>query len=118
MGGMGRRPFRRLVTALAVLALLLVGFAASSVAADGPCAMPMTKDASTPCDHDHDGGPDRSKQGADAALMCFAKCPLPVPDKAAGSVAGPILSGVPLLPVRSSVLSGIGVAPPLEPPRV
>lgn len=113
---MRRRPFRRLIAALAVLALLLAGFAASSVAADGPCAMAM--DASAPCDHDHDSGPDRAKQGAAAALMCFAKCPLPVPEGGAGPVAGLTLSGAPLLPPRSSTLPGIGVAPPLEPPRV
>ncbi|PSA84281.1 hypothetical protein BT093_11775, partial [Corynebacterium diphtheriae] len=71
-------PLRRLVTALAVLALLLTGFsAASGTAAEPPCEMGMAMSGGAPCDEGHGDAPDGARHGA-AALACFAKCPAPV----------------------------------------
>lgn len=114
---MGGSLIRRLIAALAAVSLLLAGFAATSVAADGPCGMAgpsMVAEAGIPCGHDG-GGPDHPMPGT-AAMVCFAKCPAPVltlaPGLQAAAKAPPVLFAV-----RAARLAGILVAPPPEPPR-
>ncbi|UZO94611.1 hypothetical protein [Roseomonas mucosa] len=115
--GMRGGPFRRLVAALAVVALLLAGFAAASVAADAPCVMPMPMAADMPCDGGHqDNAPDGSKQ-APAALACFAKCPAPALDRAVAPMVGFTFVQLPLWAPPPAVPAGVGVDPPLHPPR-
>lgn len=107
---------RRLVTALSVLALLLAGFAAASVAADAAYGADMALAAASgpPCDG-HDMPPDPEKASSSAA--CFAKCPVPPITRAPDPVALAYVQ-LPVHAPRHSALFGIGVAPPLEPPRV
>ena len=111
-------PIRRLVTVLSVLALLLAGFAAASVAADEPCgadmAAAMAAANGAPCDgQDMPADPEKASSSA----ACFAKCPAPLVARA----PAPFVLTYVQLPARTprhSALVGVGVAPPLEPPRV
>lgn len=109
---------RRLVAVFSVLALLLTGFAATEVAANAvPCGMDMPAAAAsgTPCD-DH-GVPDGPEK-APGAAVCFAKCSVPPLDQVAGPSA---LARTERLaaqtPRRYSAQAGIGIVPPLQPPR-
>src|SRR4051812_33948925 len=115
---MGALSFRRVVAILATIALLLSG--ATSAVAGEPCgrmaaAASVAPHGGTPCGDDGKG-PDRP-MGTACAVVCFAKCPAPM--------AGPGASE-PVWPVPSVVTSaapevgraGIGVAPPLQPPKV
>lgn len=109
---------RRWVTVLAVLALLLAGFAAASVAADAPCgadmAAAMAAASGPPCDgHDMPADPEKAPSSA----ACFAKCPVPPVARAPDPVV-PTCVQLPAQAPGRSALAGIGVAPPLEPPRV
>lgn len=105
---------RRLISGLAVVALLLAGFAAATVVAEPPCAMAMS--AGQPCDNESGSAPADSKQGT-VGLACFAKCPAPLVDRT-GILAAPPFSRLERVVLyRSNALTGIGVAPPLEPPR-
>lgn len=109
--------FRRLVVVFSVLAFLLAGFAMTSVAANAPCGMDMAASAAAdgaPCD----GGsmPDDPEK-VPSVSVCFAKCPVPLLDRAAAPLApahveSPV-QALSLYPVRA----GIGILPPLEPPR-
>lgn len=107
---------RRLLVAFSVLALLLAGFATTSVAANAPCDMGMVAAAASaaPCDGGSmPDGPEKTP----GASVCFAKCPVPLLDRA---VEPPALAYVEFpvqAPRRHSVPAGIGVVPPLEPPR-
>ena len=109
-------PIRRLVTVLSVLALLLAGFAAASVAADALCGADMALAAASgpPCDG-HDMPPDPEKASSSAA--CFAKCPAPLIARAPAPFVLTYVQ-LPAQAPRHSALVGVGVAPPLEPPRV
>lgn len=107
---------RRLVTVLSVLVLLSAGFAAASVAADALCGADMAlAAASGPTCDGHDMPADPEKAPSSAA--CFAKCPVPPTARA----PDPVVLTYVQLPAQApghSALAGIGVAPPLEPPRV
>lgn len=107
---------QRLVTVLSVLALLLAGFAAASVAADALCGADMALAAASgpPCDG-HDMPVDPEKAPGSAA--CFAKCPIPPVARAPDAVVLTCVQ-LPAQALGHSALAGIGVAPPLEPPRV
>ena len=116
---MGASPFRRIVAVIAAIALILSGAAAAAAAVAGePCGqaamVAMASHDGMPCDHDGDG-PDHPMR-ADAGLACFAKCPAPVLGQ--GTLALVRLP-LPLAPpaARDVRLAGIGVAPPLHPPR-
>jgi len=116
LGPMRVPLFRRLVVVFSVLAFLLAGFATTSVAANAPCGMDMVVASAdvVPCD----GGsmPDGPEK-VPGASVCFAKCPVPLLDRA---VEPPALAYVEFpmqAPRRHSVWAGIGVVPPLEPPR-
>ena len=110
-------PFRRLVAALAVVALLLTGFAVASVAADAPCATPVAMAGGAPCNDGHqDDAPDGPKH-APAALACFAKCPAPVLDRAAAPIGAFTFVQASLWAPLQAVPAGVGVDPPLHPPR-
>ncbi len=115
---MGALSFRCVVAILAAIALLLSG-AAPAVAGE-PCAQTAAAASTashhgTPCDPDGKA-PDRP-MGTACASACFTRCPAPMP-----SLDAPQL--VPLAwPVVPSAapdvqLAGIGVAPPLQPPKV
>lgn len=109
------RPLMRIVAALAVVALLLAGFASTSVVlADAPCTMAMGSTDGAG-DHGQPSVPKHTKQ-APASLMCFAKCPAALLDRP-GAPARLIFAKVHLLPSRQLALAGIGVDPPLHPPR-
>lgn len=108
-------PFRRLVAALVVVALLIAGFAAASVAVDLPCVMPMA--AGMPCDDSHqDNAPDDHKQ-VPPTLACFAKCPAPILDRVAAPAAAFTFVRLILWSPPHAAPAGIGVVPPLHPPR-
>jgi len=102
--------------ALAVVALLVSGFAAASAAAGAPCVM-LTA-GSMPCDGDlQDNAPDDQEQ-APLVLTCVAKCPAPVLDRVATPMGA--FSFVQFLPWAPSqiALIGVGVDPPRYPPRI
>lgn len=107
--------FRRLVTVLAVVTLLLVGFAAASITADTPCAMPMA--SSMPCDGDQQDNPANDHERVPPALACFAKCPAPVLDQAIVPVAVMTCVLQTAWTALHATPTGIGVVPLLHPPR-
>lgn len=109
--------FRRLVTVLSVLALLLAGFATAFVAAAAPCdgrSMAVSAEVGeVPCaGQDMPADPEKSPDAA----ACFAKCPAPLLARGPGPAFLPCVQ-LPAQGRRHSALAGIGVAPPLEPPR-
>lgn len=110
-------PFiRRLVAVFSVLALLLAGFATTSVAANVPCGMDMTAVAAHggPCDGH--GMPDDPEKVPGVA-MCFAKCPVPLLDRAAEPPAAVYVASPAQAPRRYSAQVGISIVPLFEPPR-
>ena len=110
--------FRRLGVAIAVVALLLVGFGMSSGMAAPPCGMGKVAMAAAmvgPCsDQDAPGNPEK----APSSLACFVKCPAPVLDRAGVPVVAPALIRASFLASHPAVPIGIGVAPLFDPPRV
>ena len=113
---MGVPLFRRFVVVFSVLAFLLAGFTTTSVATDVPCGMEMTAAAAdgTPCNGrsmpgDSENVPDVS--------VCFAKCPVPLLGRTAESPAVAYVEAPVQAFRRQPVWAGIGIVPPLEPPR-
>lgn len=111
---MGLLSFRRSVMIFSVLALLLAGFVTTSVAANVPCGMDMAAAGAVPCgDSSMPDGPDKMP----GASVCIAKCPVPLLDRAVEPLAlVSVESLVPASPLYS-VWAGLGIVPPLEPPR-
>lgn len=115
---MGALSFRRVVAILATIALLLSG-AASAVAGEPcgqmPAAASMAAHGGTPCGGDW-SGPDRP-MGTACAVVCLAKCPAAMAGLGASEGTQSILPVVPSATPEVG-LAGIGLAPPLQPPKV
>jgi hypothetical protein len=110
-----------MLAVIAAVALLLSGAAAASVGMPGPqCgragpAMVLTNDlGGAPCGHDEDGT-DHPMPSV-GSHVCFAKCPAPMLGQDASTLTRSVLPILPP-PPRIIGLAGIGVAPPLQPPR-
>lgn len=115
---MGVLSFRRVVAILATIALLLSG-AASAVAGE-PCGQmaattSMAAHDGTPCGDDG-SGPERP-MGMACAVVCLATCPAAMAGLGASEAVQPILLVVPSAEPEVG-LAGIGVAPPLQPPKI
>lgn len=110
----GRR-IRRFIVVGAVLALLVAGLVTTSVATEMPCAMTMVCGVSCP---DCPVRPLGDTQQGPATTICFVKCPAPALDRAPAHTAAPVFEQEFPPPPCQGALVGIGVAPPLEPPRI
>lgn len=113
---MGFPIVRRIVVVFSVLAFLLAGFTVPSAAANVPCGMAMNAASAdgTPC---NDRGMPGDPENVPGVSACFAKCPVPLLGRTAEPPAVAYVGAPVQAPRRQSVQAGIGILPPLEPPR-